>query len=98
MIFSLYITAKDKKEAVNLVKHLLKNKLIACANIFPIESFYTWKGKFVEDKEYAIIAKTNKSFKLLEKEIIKVHSYELPCICKFNVQANKDFEEWVRKT
>ena len=91
-----YITCKDEKEAKKISMHLLKKRLIACANIFPVKSTYWWKNKIVHDKENVIIAKiNNKSFKNVENEIKKIHSYKIPCIIKINSQANKEFEKWV---
>lgn len=93
-----YITCKDKKEAEKISMLLLKKRLIACANIFPIRSMYWWKGKIVKDEENVIIAKTkNKNFKRLESEIKKVHSYNIPCILIIDSNANKDYEQWADK-
>lgn len=94
----VYITCKDKKEAEKISLYLLKKKLIACANIFPIRSIYRWKGKIVNDYENVIIAKTNnKNFKKVAKEVKKNHSYTIPCILKINTTANKDYERWANK-
>jgi periplasmic divalent cation tolerance protein len=40
-----YITNPSKEEAKRIAKHLLDKRIIACANIFPIESMYWWDGK-----------------------------------------------------
>lgn len=94
----VYITCKDKKEAERISLHLLRKRIIACANIFPIKSLYWWKGKIANDNENAIIAKTsNKNFNELEKEVKKIHSYAIPCILKINAVANKDYEAWANK-
>jgi periplasmic divalent cation tolerance protein len=94
----IYITCKDKKEAEKISMHLLKNRLIACANIFPIKSLYWWNKKIVNDKENVIIAKTNnKNFKKVVNEVKKMHSYQIPCILKINAFANKDYENWANK-
>ena len=78
--------------------HLLRKRLIACANIFPIKSLYWWKGKIVNDKENVIIAKTkDKNFKRLVYEVKRLHSYTIPCILKIDAIANKDYEAWAKK-
>lgn len=59
MIF-VYSTFPNKKEAKEIGKGLVKNKLAACVNIFPIESIYHWQKKIVKDKEFAVIIKTRK--------------------------------------
>jgi periplasmic divalent cation tolerance protein len=92
-----YITCKDKKEAEKIANHLFKKKLIACANIFPINSLYRWKGKLQKDKEFVLLAKTqkNKSHSL-EKEVRGIHSYEIPCILQINANANKEYLRWIK--
>lgn len=93
----LYVTCKSNKEAKKISKLLLKKKLIACANIFPIESMYNWKGKLVEDKEVVLILKAfDKNYKKVEQEIKKLHSYEIPFIGKINVKVNKEYENWTK--
>ena len=93
-----YITCKDRKEAERVSMHLLKKRLIACANIFPIRSIYRWEGKIVNESENVIIAKTNnKIFKKLENEVKKIHSYEVPCILKIDAVANKNYGQWAAK-
>ena len=94
----LYITCKDKKEAEKISMHLLKKRLIACANIFPIRSMYWWKYKIVNQDEIVIIAKTNKNrFNKAVNEIKKIHSYKIPCILKIEATANKEYEAWAKK-
>lgn len=97
-MISIYITCRDEKEAIKISKHLLKKRLIACSNIFPIKSMYWWNKKIVNDNEIVILAKTTgKKFEKIKKEVEKIHSYDIPCILKFNVEANRKYHEWVRQ-
>ncbi len=94
----VYITCKDKKEAEKISLHLLKKRLIACVNIFPIKSMYWWKVKIEYKKEIAIIAKTNsKNFKKVVSEVKRIHSYQIPCILKLNATTNEEYEKWANK-
>ena len=94
----VYITCKDKKEAKKISRHLLEKRLIACSNIFPIESSYLWKGKIVEDKEYVILGKTiAKNYDKIKKDVKKIHSYSVPCICLLKADTNKEYGDWVNK-
>ncbi|ODS38364.1 MAG: divalent cation transporter [Candidatus Altiarchaeales archaeon WOR_SM1_86-2] len=94
----IYITSKDKKEAKAIARHLLEKKLVACANIFPIESLYWWENKIEEDNEFVLIVKTVKErFNEVKEEVKAVHSYTTPCILKIEVEANPEFLEWVKK-
>lgn len=93
-----YITCKDRKEAEKISLHLLRKRLIACANIFPIRSMYWWNGKIAKENETAIIAKTsNKNFKKMANEARKLHSYSIPCILRIDAAANRDYGAWAEK-
>jgi len=97
-MISIYVTCRDKDEAIKISKILLKKKVIACSNIFPIESLYNWKGKLNEEKEYAMILKTkNSKFDEIKKIIKKEHSYEVPCICSWNENADEEYEKWINE-
>jgi len=92
----LYITCRDDKEADVIAQHLINKKLIACANIFPIKSIYRWKGEIAAEKEVVMIAKTtDRNHKEAEKEIKKIHSYDVPCIIRINADANKEYLSWL---
>lgn len=94
----VYITNKDEKEAKKIATYLLKKKLIACANMFPIRALYTWKKKVRDEKEVVLIAKTQQSkFVTIKKEVEKIHSYETPCILKINALPNAEFGKWVKE-
>ncbi len=94
----VYITCKDKKEAETISMQLLRKRLIACANIFPIKSMYRWKGKIESQKETVILAKTlKKNFTKIKEEVSRLHSYEIPCILKIGAKANESYDDWVKK-
>ena len=92
-----YITCKNRKEAIKISNHLLKKKLIGCANFFPIESSYWWDNKIVNENEFVIIAKiTKKDFEVLVKETEKIHSYKVPCILNIGCKCNTKFDNWLK--
>lgn len=94
----IYITNPTKKEAKKIAQYLLKKRLIACANIFPISSLYWWKGKIVDEKEVVLIGKTiGANFEKIKKEVEKIHSYSIPCIIKIPVSSNKKYFNWLKK-
>lgn len=81
-----------------IAKSLLKRKLIACANMFPINSMYYWKKKLVNDKEHVLLVKTkNNKAKQVQKEIEKLHSYNTPAILSWKFNTNKKFKKWMNK-
>jgi len=94
----IYITCRDKKEARIIALHLLKRRLIACANFFPIESMFHWKGKIVHQTEHLLFAKTlKKHYGKIKKEVSLIHSYSLPCIAMIAMNTNKSYDSWVKE-
>ena len=94
----LYVTAGKESEATAIATILLRKKLIACANIFPINSLYRWKGRIRQEKEVVIILKTLSSKSLaVKKEIEKMHPYETPCITLIPVKPNKKYARWLQE-
>ena len=92
----VYIVFKDKKQAEKITSLLLKEKLIACANIFQISSLYTWKNKLVHKKEFAAFCKTKHALvNLVEARVKELHSYEVPCVLSWTADSNREFENWV---
>lgn len=98
MIF-IYITCANKKEANKIGLVLLKARLAACVNIFPIESAYWWEGKITKDKEVVLIVKTlRKNFREIEIQVKKIHSYKTPCLCALPVvKVNEKYFQWLKK-
>ena len=91
-----YITCKNKKEAEFISEILLKKKLVACTNYFKINSMYHWKKRLVRDNEFVLIAKTTEKNTInIEKEVLKIHSYNVPCIIRLNTDANKAYLNWL---
>ena len=97
MIF-IYLTTSSIEESYLIAKELLKKKLIACVNVFPIESLFYWEAELQQKKEYGLILKTlEPNFDRVEKEILELHSNEIPCISKIKVDSlNKSFFSWIQ--
>ncbi len=95
-IISVYSTFATKEEASRIIQILLEEKLIACANLTPIESFYAWKGEIRCDGEWSVLAKTTDTlWTTIKNRISELHSYEIPCIIRYQIEANKAYTEWV---
>ena len=79
-----------------MILRLLKKKLIACANMFPIKTEYLWKGKIESCGEVVAILKTKKSnVEKVRKEIRYLHCYEIPCMLQIKISANEDYASWL---
>ena len=68
-------------EARRIARHVVSNRLAACANIVlsPAESIYRWKGKLERAREYLLVMKTTaKHLAELERAVLRLHSYDVP--------------------
>jgi periplasmic divalent cation tolerance protein len=95
----LVLTTTDKKSlAQKIASTLLKEKLVACVSILPMDSSYWWKGKIVNAKEFQVVLKTKaENYKKIEKLIKKLHTYDLPEIISLNIEkAGKDYLTWIK--
>lgn len=93
----IYITNPSLEEAKKIAKHLLEKKLVACTNIFPINSLYWWEGKIADENEFVTIAKTTEeNFEKVKTEVEKIHPYTIPCITKIPVSSNEKFFNWLK--
>ena len=94
----IYVTCSDQNEAKRLASHLLEQRLIACANIMaPHIAVYEWDGEICDEPETVVIFKTsNELYEKLETEIIKHHSYDVPCILALDIEkGHKPFLDWI---
>ena len=94
----VYVVCKDKEEAKKIGKKLVDERLVACANFFPLNSIYWWKDKIVEDEEVALLLKSKKeNFEKIKEEVINLHSYEVPCIIQLDVaKADEEYLKWLK--
>lgn len=96
-ILLFYIPVPDERSAKSIIQILLENKLIGCANIIKdVSSFYFWQGALQNTTEFLIIAKTLPELKTrAQNKVIELHPYDCPAIISFEVQANKNFADFI---
>lgn len=96
-----YITCESVDQAKEIGTHLLKKRLCACINIFPdMKPMFFWppqSGKIDESSEVVLIAKTIESkYQALEKEVIKIHTFDTPCIIAIpTAHVSKKYYDWL---
>ena len=93
------MTASTKEGAVRIVRTLLEERLIACANIMDhVSSFFWWQGKIEEKKEVLVIMKSHESlFKKLSKRVMELHSYDTPEILALPiVNGSLSYLDWMK--
>lgn len=96
----VYVTCKDKAEALEIGKAMVEGRWAACANIVDgMESIYWWEGKLESGKESVLILKTQENFlDALTEKVKSLHSYSVPCVVALPiVGGNADYLAWITK-
>ena len=79
--YMVLVTCANPIQAKLIARSVIEKRLAACVNILrsPIESHYRWKGKVEKAREGLIIIKTTaRRLGALEREVKRLHSYEVP--------------------
>ena len=75
----LLATTPSREEAQKIARLLIDEKLAACVQLLPIESFYAWQGKTQNEAETLLLVKTRSAlFDAAIAKIKSVHSYSVP--------------------
>ena len=96
----IFVTCQSRKEADSIASSLLNKRLIACANIIPgVESKFWWNGRINSAKEFLVILKAGRSsFKKIENEVRRLHSYEVPEIIAIPIVAgSEEYLKWINE-
>ena len=75
------VTCGTMSESKKIARRVVEKRLAACVNVLlsPVNSYYTWKGRLEVAREYLLVMKTtSKSLGQLEKEVKRLHSYDVP--------------------
>ncbi len=93
-------TAPDSETAHRLAEGLVSRKLAACVQVFPIASYYPWKGELCRDPEHLLLAKTTTTrYPDVEAYIRENHPYEVPEIVCLPVRRGwEPYLAWVRES
>ena len=95
------VTCGSIGEARKIARTILEKRLAACVNIgtAPVESVYRWKGKLEKSREHLLIIKTSaKALRALEREVLRLHSYETPEFIVLPVSSGSSaYLSWISK-
>lgn len=94
----LYVTCADSNEATHIARELLKDRLIACANIVPaITSLYEWQGTLESSTEVLLLLKTRSALSdEVTTRVQQLHSYTCPCITRLAIEGGLPlFLDWI---
>lgn len=92
------VTTANMAEAEKISQALLKDKIIACANIInPINSWFHWSGKINNAQECLVIMKSKlELFSELVERVKRLHSYEVPEVLALPIiEGSEDYLAWM---
>src|SRR5579863_6643200 len=96
------VTCGSIKEGRRIARGVVGKRLAACANIgtVAVESVYWWKGKVETAKEFLLVMKTTAGrLGELEKEVKRLHRYEVPEFVVLGVMAgSREYLRWVEES
>ena len=94
----IYVTYPKPSEAKRISNLILKKRLAACIDFFPVTTRYWWQGKIVNGKEIVTFIATQKNYyKSIETLIKKHHSYKVPCILELPIlRVYKKYDKWLK--
>lgn len=75
----LLTTTASRDEAARLANLLIDERLAACVQLLPVESFYRWDGRTQNEAETLLLVKTRAA--LFDEAIARIrqaHSYTVP--------------------
>ncbi len=94
-----YVTHPDEATARRIADQMVERRLAACANLFPMQSVYWWDSAVQQEGEWVTILKTSLEREAeLEDALRTLHPYQVPCLLRFEVRANDDYERWIRES
>jgi periplasmic divalent cation tolerance protein len=90
-------TTPSRDEAQSIARLLIEEKLAACVQLLPIESFYIWQDKTQNDAEILLLIKTRTAlFDAAIARIKQVHTYTVPEIVAIPFAAGfQDYFAWI---
>jgi periplasmic divalent cation tolerance protein len=95
----VFVTCPSRGLARKIARAVVQKRLAACVNIIlsPVESLYRWKGKVEKAREYLLVMKTTaKRLAELERELKRLHSYEVPEFIALPVVAgSREYLAWL---
>ncbi|MFN3775149.1 divalent-cation tolerance protein CutA [Sphingomonas sp. Sph1(2015)] len=90
----------SRDEAAGIARALVEQRLAACVQMMPVESWYRWDGAVQHEPEVMLHIKTIRSrFARLCEAIEALHSYDVPEIVALPItEASPRYLEWVRQS
>lgn len=96
------VACSNRAEARKIARAVVVKRLAACVNVVsaPVESIYRWKEKLEKAKEFLLVIKTtNAKLSALEKEVTRLHSYDVPEFLAIGVAGGSNgYLKWLKES
>lgn len=96
-LIAVFTTVGTADDARRIARELVQRRLVACAQISPIESLYVWQGALCEEGEFRLLLKTTAGhYTAVETAIRELHPYTLPAIHAVALEpVSEPYAQWV---
>lgn len=97
----IHWTSGSLDEARKISRHLVQERLVACAQIVPwVESVFMWDNKLDTSQESKIVLKALfENFDKIRDYIEQNSKYDIPEIIWFNIEGgNMAYLDWIKET
>jgi periplasmic divalent cation tolerance protein len=96
----LYLTCASPKEADEIGKALLDNKLVACVRQTAVDSSFWWENKIEHDHEMLLMMESiEEKFDAIEAKVTELHSYDQFVLTSVKVdRTTPGVKSWLKQT
>jgi periplasmic divalent cation tolerance protein len=89
-------TLETRQQALDLGRRLVELDLVACAQVGPVTSVYSWEGKIEESEEWELRLKYSRGNEdALRRCIGEKHPYNEPQWISWEVDASEGYAKWI---
>lgn len=89
----MLVTCGTLIEGRSIAKAVVRKRLAACATLVlgPVQSIYRWKQEVETAREHLLVIKTTRArLAALEREVVRLHSYDVPEFLVLPVSAGSN--------
>ena len=90
-------TFPDNDSAKSAARLLVGRKLVACVQLLPINSVYSWQGEVCDENEILLLIKTRaERFDEVAAAIKEIHTYSVPQIVQVPIVSGlAEYLSWI---
>lgn len=90
------LTNLPPEHGERVARALVEEHVVACVNMYPIQSFYFWKEKLCFEKEITLMMKVAKEgVERLKQRLCELHPYELPAFVVLDIDSEGSLREYI---